>query len=233
MRVISFVLLLSSFLLIGCEDEDLNSVAQAQACLDSIPYEATASELYDLATECQEYVSGISSEKAYVIKCSAEFIKGGVDTKRITQAMARLEDSSNSEAAFMGALAVNEGADINKLVDYCTDSGVVGLQYLSSLSYTGTKMAKIQLGVSFPKVGEDFPDGYPSDGASMITACDGNSSCENAETGEVIYNLKDSYCVGANASSSVCEKIDAAASASNVESSGNYQDFMDSLLSNM
>ena len=97
-----------SFGLLSCEEDEDNKLAKAQQCLDGLNDGSAVAE----AQACAEKVSGLSSPASYVIRCSVGFFVGNVRTTKIAQAFDAYEDAPENEKAqvLIGALAQNTTA---------------------------------------------------------------------------------------------------------------------------
>jgi hypothetical protein len=74
------------FFLTSCEDKNDDKIYNAQRCLDT----ATPATV----DTCVDKVAGISSTQAYVIRCSADFLRANITESTIVSALEQL-DSNN------------------------------------------------------------------------------------------------------------------------------------------
>lgn len=183
--------------LLGCEDKDTNAVAKAQECLDK------AREAADAAA-CRGLIEGKSSQQAYIVRCSIEFVAGGLTTQKVIDAFkAEKTGSESKEAKLISLLSLggtNPTATADNAAAYCKLSGIPGLIYLANLSVIGTYLN--------PSVNTDLST-YLNDCANGI------GSCSDAAIGTAVISIADSYCTDANSSSDVCAKINTAITEAN------------------
>lgn len=228
-KLVIATLAVSSMFLLGCEDDAVNKIAKAQDCLNKIS-DANTSD----AQNCINIVEGLSSQESYVIRCSAEFLKGGLTTTRVSKSLESLNNTggSKNEAAFMGLLALKSGGNEDNLLTYCQNSNVPGLVYMGTMSYTGTKMAKAA-GISDGDMdNSNFPTTTQVN--NMISNCDGDAAaCNNEETGQAVFLMSQTYCTGNKKDDPVCQKTDQALASAGGADNPNYATFMDNLLTEL
>lgn len=146
MKKLILLLAAISLSLSGCQETEQDKIADAQSCLD----ESSSST----AQACVDMVSGIESKGAYLIRCSAMFIREGfMDASRLSDAMDAIENDggANGSTAMMTVLsfrnlgvtpAENEAA-ANLAVSYCDQAGSKGLLMLASISAIATTSAAL------------------------------------------------------------------------------------------
>lgn len=183
----------------GCEDKETNSVAKAQACLDKA---RSSSE----AGACRGLIEGKSSQQAYIVRCSIEFVAGGLTTSKVADAFKAQKDNAttNKEAALIALLSLGDKTTADNAAAYCKLSGIPGLIYLANLSVIGTYMTDAISG---------FDPNNPSSAASLISGCANGGSggvCDDAVIGAAVISIGESYCNGGNSDSDVCSKVNQA-----------------------
>lgn len=201
--------------LLGCKAQEDDDLSKAQACLDSV----SESHPED-ADDCMPYVEKYTSQQANILKCSILITSGGLMENKIVKASAILKDSTqtNKTMSFMSVLSLNvpnvtkgyeKAVEAN---EYCEQSGVSGLKYLSNIIVAGTYFAKTMdsLGIT----GLD-----PTNAASVNTAaqalladCAGatpSAACTSDATtvGNAVISISTSYCASSGASKEVCDQI--------------------------
>lgn len=188
-------LLTLSLLAVSCEEEIDNKMNSAQECLDQLPSTATEAQ----ARACSSIIAGIESSQAYVIRCSVEFIAGGITTANIINAVETIQNlpASQQPAQLMAALDQGTGTQAQTTYDACKKSGVPSLEYIAALSLSGTLMI------------EATGQGDPS---NFLLACQTPNTCPDAEIGTVVTSMYGSYCIGDAADSEVCRDISSAIS---------------------
>lgn len=198
--------------LFGCEDKDTNAVAKAQECLDK------AREAAD-AVACRGLIEGKSSQQAYIVRCSIEFVAGGLITSKIAQAFTKQKEvGSNKEATLMSVLSLGDTTTADNAAAYCKLSGIPGLIYLANLSLIGTYMN--------PSNNPNFnPDTFLSDCQSMTPP----PVCNSTAISAAVISIADSYCTDANSSSDVCNKVNTAITEANGSSEEIAKKFFEAL----
>ncbi|MCC7404413.1 MAG: hypothetical protein IT288_08440 [Bdellovibrionales bacterium] len=179
----------------GCEDEEKNSISEAQACLDAA---RTAVD----AKACRGILEGKSSQQAMIVRCAIEVVAGGLVTSKVSSAFQELENSTNDkEATMMGIMANEDGPTAAETAAaYCNASGLKGLQYLANLSVIGTYM--------IAAVGT-----WNGDGQALLNQCLTPGSCNDAAIGTAVISIGSSYCNNADADQGVCSEINQAIAA--------------------
>lgn len=157
------VLLFSFFLFTACEDDEQSKLVEAQACLDA----ATSAT----ALNCSNLISSLTSEQAYVIKCSSRFLARGLDEGKIVAAIQELssDNGTNPTSTAISNLAVMDDADnptsydtsfAQETLSTCNNSGSAGLSALASFSSIATSVGALVSAESCidanPSNGEDY-----------------------------------------------------------------------------
>lgn len=126
-------------LLSSCGPKDSDKVGDAQMCLDT----ATAANV----GECVEKVSGIESPGAYVIRCSADFIKQGFgDPKVIVDTFKNLTDNpTNGTKAFLSAMVFGTTAEADSAYNNCQKTGQKGFTTLAMAVKSATYILSLGL----------------------------------------------------------------------------------------
>ena len=117
---------------VGCESEEDDLLAQAQACLNE-----NVDNPSGLAG-CKKFLSGINTQQSRQIGCSIEFGVAGMTQARIIAAFEVIDDEAavaNKEAKFMTLFSLNSVAAADQLVSVCTNTGSEGLEFIA-VSYT-------------------------------------------------------------------------------------------------
>jgi len=194
--------------LLGCESDEDNKLASAQACLDTLTQTSSTAS----AQACESKVSGLTTPESYVIRCSVGFFVGGVRENTIVNAYIAYEAATGNlkTAALMGGLSMSGGsnaaniAQANLTYSHCEKSEVPSLIYMASLSQMGTLVTN--------------SGGSPSsDPATFLATCSNGGSggvCNDTLVGTALTTLYDSSCMGSLADSVVCQKAKSAIQAS-------------------
>jgi len=194
----------------GCQEgEEADKIAQAQSCLDKVN-DATPTD----ANACMTSIVNLTSQRAYVLKCSITFTAGGLTTTKIANAYKALKNNAtNKEMIYMGTLALTPPSTATTAAEYCNLSGSAGLIYLAQLSVIGSAMMAA-VG-SFDPTSGTAPS--LSDAQAAISACSNGGSggvCDDAVVGNAVITIGQTYCSGDNANVGVCSKMTAAINAS-------------------
>ncbi|MEO0335318.1 MAG: hypothetical protein AAF202_02935 [Pseudomonadota bacterium] len=211
--------------LVGCEDEELSKIAEAQACLDDIPTDIDQAEdnkglargtIWQKAVNCADKLDGVSSQQANIIKCGAYLTGGGIDTARILDAAQQLNDlAADSNAIYLAALTLNRPDDtvVNEdLADLaqkaCTDTDLDSYIFIGNMAAAGTALS-----AAFGGAGIDVSDPSnidPSQIDSAISACGSDSDCQET-IAESAVEIADTYCDSSAADDNeVCGDIQSA-----------------------
>ncbi len=201
----ALILFTGAFIIVasGCETNEQNKVAEAQQCLDRLSDSATAAD----AQPCLNFISGITSPSAYVIRCSVDFLAAGINPTQLIAAFQAMKTQSSAQqtATLMGALAESAVAPLTALqtaqatLNDCVSSETPSLIYLAGVSVTGTALV----------VG-----GGSATPATFIANCQATpASCSPDVIGSAAVTLASSYCTGSNVTSEVCITINSAVAA--------------------
>lgn len=130
-----FLLLAVSSVFLGCEQKEDDQIYSAQICLNN----ATAGTV----DTCLAKIAGVSSARAFVLRCSAEFIRANITTSTIVTAIEDIEDNDagNTEdptIEFYNQFSFTSTSSANVAVDNCTASGSEGLKLLALSAKTAT-----------------------------------------------------------------------------------------------
>jgi hypothetical protein len=128
-------LLAVSCVFIGCEEKEDDQIYSAQICLNT----ATAGTV----DSCLAKISGVSSARAFVLRCSAEFIRANITTSTIVTAIENIEDNDagNTEdptIEFYNQFSFASTVSASVAVTNCTASGSEGLKLLALSAKTAT-----------------------------------------------------------------------------------------------
>lgn len=220
-----FALVLATTL-VGCNEQEQDDLAKAQACLDKVPQSNPTA-----ADECLQYVANYDSQQANILKCSIYTTSGGLVENKVVNAYKALKDDteSNKTAVYMAYLALNL-PDVDsaytkaELADrYCQASGVPGMMYLSKIILSGTTfnyaIKNLPSGAG-SGTGIDFNDPAAASAAvqNLLNECTGltpPASCTNSlnTLGGATVALANQYCSNANADQNVCASINGAVDA--------------------
>lgn len=195
-RTISIALMMTAgVLLSGCEKEEDIKLASAQECID---YARTESE----ADRCYALVSGIESEKAYLIRCSSHYIAQGFTGSRFASAFQRLKDNPTSGqdpmATAMAYLIFARTSTLhtadNAVAD-CNRSGVRSMKRLATLTKLATVVATAGLG-SIPTTAN--PESGSFDVTQITTAINtlvgSGSAADKENIGNIAVQANEAYC---------------------------------------
>jgi len=142
LSVTTFLMLLSCQ---GTKPEE-SLIVEAQNCLDKVGFQEG-----DAAQNCVAPLASLDSPQAYLLKCSALFIKYGfANPQRLILIAEQIENSGGSgttgTAAAIGLLAfdgANAAADSQSVMDYCSKSGSKGMTIMASLASVATVINKL------------------------------------------------------------------------------------------
>lgn len=200
----------AAFLVVGCEDDEMNDMAKAQQCLDGI-----SSSNYAAANDCINYIAQYDTPEANIIKCSAKILSGGLTTEKMVNAYKNITDGSvaNRETAFIAVLALDPSSRATEAKPYCARSGQKSLIYISNLAVVGSLMAENLVlggGNYDPTDPESVPT--PAEVAEILTDCQPPATCNGSHEaiGTSIVTLSSSYCTGNNATNEICTMVNSA-----------------------
>jgi hypothetical protein len=128
--------------LAGCEKSEDKAIASAQACLDK----ATGSAA---ANACLEKINGYTSQKAYLVRCSANFVAQGFTGQRLADAFQSIKSSgsgggsTNSMTSALGYFTFGSTAAMTEAATNCEKSGVRSMQRLATMANLATTLADL------------------------------------------------------------------------------------------
>jgi hypothetical protein len=202
---------IATIFLVSCEDKEANALAQAQACMDGI-----SSANYADANACMAYVEGYDSQQANILKCSIKMMSGGLTTEKVAEAykaIAVTGGAASNEATFITILALSPASAATDAQVFCDRSGLKGLIYLANLAVVGSTMAAV-----LPPGGYDptDPTSLPTEAEvnQIINDCAPPANCGggHAAIGTSVIDISEEYCVGDNATTSICQTVNDAIS---------------------
>lgn len=128
-------LLAVSSVFVGCESKEDDQIYSAQICLNS----ATSATV----DACLAKIAGVSSSRAFVIRCSAEFIRANITTSTIVAAIENIEDNDSGNTVdptieFYQNFSFSSGASADVAVTNCDASGSEGLRLLALSAKSAT-----------------------------------------------------------------------------------------------
>jgi len=188
-----YLLLLLPFLLIGCEEEELNNYMQARQCLNKASKEQ--------AQGCIGILAGDNSARANKLKCAAGFLEQGLSNARLAQIFSNMQQNSNSgfetfatnlifESSVSASDAKTKATTTNA---YCVASGSTGMALFGSMAATATIMAESVAG--WTGAFDDFS------GRDL-----GSASGNEVDLGNNILAIQNSFCV-TDPTNEVCSQI--------------------------
>ncbi len=199
--------------LTSCETAEDRQIAAAQDCIDTAKVSADADRCYSL-------VDGLESEKAYLIRCSANYIAQGFTGTRMASAFQRLKDDNGSGqdpmSTVMAYLVFSNTAathSVDNAVSNCTKSGVRSMKRLVTMSKLATFITTAGLG-SIPANANPLDASFdPAQISTAITNLAGSGSAADKENvGNIAITAQTAYC---NAGSSfenneICKNLNQA-----------------------
>lgn len=209
-------MLVMTFSLSSCEDEEANNIAKAQDCLDKITSTNFAS-----AESCMEFVNKYDTQQANIIKCSVKLLAAGLTTQRIAKAYTAISDSTytNKEAALISIFAL-DATKATQAQGYCTKTQLNGFIYVANMVLIGSQMAAAAAAAGIPGYTYDptVPSNFPTDAEvdAILDNCTSDfttTNCNHAAMGAAVETISESYCAGNNADTDVCKKINEAVTA--------------------
>lgn len=141
LRVLPAILL--CLFIVSCEDKDDDKTFQAQRCLDT----ATPATV-DI---CVNMVAGISSNKSFVIRCSADFIRQNITNATIVQALEDLDDNAPGQNAAVKLYENFKFDTVNnaeKAVSNCQATGSNNLTMLAVSARMATVLTNINANIT-------------------------------------------------------------------------------------
>lgn len=182
-------------LLTSCETPDDQKLAVAQDCID-------AAKTSTDADRCYAAVDGIETEKAYLIRCSANYIAQGFTGPRFAAAFQRLKDEPTSGqdpmATVMAYVIFSKASTLHSVdnaVTNCTKSGVRGMIRLATMSKLATFIAQAGLGgipASADPLNPAFNPAQISTAIANLAAS--GSAADQAAIGAIAIQSSEAYC---------------------------------------
>lgn len=221
---------LATLILSGCETAEDRQLASAQDCIDS-------ARTADDADRCYALVEGLENEKAYLIRCSANYIAQGFTGERMASAFQRLKDGDGGGqspmATAMAYLVFSNPSAVHSVdsaVLNCTRSGVRSMQRLVTMSKLATFITQQGLGGgAIPANANPLDPSFdPATIQNAITNLAGGTDTDKETVGTIALQMNDAYC-GAGSSftgNEICLKLGDAISTG----SGNAKDIGEQLL---
>lgn len=202
-----FLSLLSIAAITGCELPEDKQIYAGQECIDAATTAADADRCYNL-------VSGLTSEKAYLIRCSSHYVAQGFTGQRFASAFQRLKDGSSSGqdpmATAMAYMVFSVSSTLHTAdtaVSDCNLSGVRSMKRLATMTKLATFVAQQGLGsIPDPNAGGFNPSQISTAITNLVNS---NDPTANATIGALAQQANEQYC---NAGSSfsgneVCTNI--------------------------
>lgn len=199
-----FGLILMISFLSSCKKSDADSVADAQRCLDK----STSSTV----NACLDYVQGIETEAAYLIRCSASFIfQDFTNPTRLSNIAEQMKNSgSSSSTVALGMLSFSKPTDVNQAASLanstfqdCVKSKSKGMILLSAMANIASSANAAGVGDIVDKCDSTSP-GYNATDCENATK-DGICNASPATVGNATLIAYQQSCLGSNQqNSSVC-----------------------------
>ena len=215
---ILFTILVPLALLTSCETPEDRQLASAQTCIDN----ATTA---DDADRCYEIVSGLESEKAYLVRCSANFIAQGFTGPRFATAFQRLKDNPSSGqdpmATVMAYLVFTRTSTTHtadNALTNCTRANVRSMVRLATMAKLATFIATVGLG-SIPASADPLSGSFnPATISTAIATLAGSGSAANQTVvGTIAVQASEAYCNEGSTFSTneICKNLTTAITAAN------------------
>jgi hypothetical protein len=189
--------------LISCEDKEDDKIFGAQTCLDH----ATAATV----DACVAMIAGINTNRAYIIRCSADFKRNGIDATTIVQAIEDLDNANvnSSETLYKKLVFGGAGSPNQTLADQAVDNcAATGSQVLLTLAQTASTATTLQVIAN-------------ALGGGDIANLDPNAMTDQQliDVAEQMLDLYPTACTtgGPLASSDACKDMEEAATAAHVD----------------
>jgi hypothetical protein len=202
------VLILAAFTALSCQKKEIDSISEAQDCLDT----STAST----ALECMQKVEGIETEGAYLIRCSANFIyQEFTSPTRLANIAEQMKAENASPLAAIGLLAFSKPADPNEranlsaaTMEFCAKAKSKGMHLLASMAQIAT-VASTALGDQEQLVNDCNPESPSYDPQTcQDTAKDAVCAAPPAAMGQAALAAYQQSCLGSSQqNSSVCAEF--------------------------
>ena len=191
-------------LLTACESEEDRKLAEAEACINR----ATSGDVA-AANACMNKVAGMTSEDAYLIRCSAHFIAQNISEGTLSTGFATIKNATSGGVPtttyamsflLFGNIA---GHDINTAMSDCNQSGAVSLYKIVQLSSLGNTLS----------FGGLAPGATPTDLANAISNFNATATpAQLAEAGAKVLEIKETFCDngGSFSGTDICNKVNQA-----------------------
>ncbi len=137
------ILLSLCLVFIACEEKEDDDIYSAQVCIDrSTQFTVDA---------CLAKISGHTSQRSYVLRCAADFIRAGIDTPTIVQAIVNIDDNSDNNTndpsiLFYEEFTFDDADDATTAVSNCSASGSNNLLILALSAQVATEMNLLAMG---------------------------------------------------------------------------------------
>lgn len=204
-----FSILSGIIFLTGCEKSEEDTIAKAQACLDSATNDTVA--------VCEAMVAGLTGSRAAVIKCSAAFIRQGFTATRFANAFVTLKQQTAGQNATLGMMAYlvfNYGTSntdrltrVENAVSNCNETGLQGMIMFANFAKASTVLACGMPGLTIDPNSPPTPAQLQANLASFTGS--------DADLGASVTAVSTIYC-GSNSSTSsaaFCTQVNQAAAA--------------------
>ncbi len=187
---------LATMILSACETPEDRQLASAQDCID---FARTAGD----ADRCYALVDGLDNEKAYLIRCSANYIAQGFTGERMASAFQRLKDGNGGGqspmATAMAYLVFSNNSSVHSVdsaVLNCTRSGVRSMQRLVTMSKLATFITQTGLGGTIPANANPLDPSFdPATIQNAITNLAGTGTVDDKKNvGNIALQMNDAYC---------------------------------------
>lgn len=203
----------------GCETSDDRTLAAGQACLDSATQATAAS--------CATMVQGLTSQEAYMIQCSADFIQQGFTGSRVVDAIKNINSNSSTTDATTGLIAYmifkNTSPSADHAISVCTSAGSKSMLRLATAAKLATTIASAAGALT--TIDPNSPSAAAQMQAAVQTMLTANNSTNNAAVGSIAVTANTAYCSDGSSykSTQVCTDLSAAlASSSDPAQVGSY-----------
>lgn len=206
---------LGTALLSGCgQQTEADLIAEAQLCLDK----ATAST----AQNCASKIKSLTSQQAYIIRCSADFIEVGFDSpSKLVDALNAMTSSTSGATSLLAALAftshptngstiASASQNADQTFTYCQQSGQKGLSMIAMLAKTATQVAGLG-GISLAS--------QPTAGQiqTAITALVSSGTADTTVGGAVQAVYSSTCATGSVANQDMCDALASAATSASID----------------
>ncbi len=197
-------------ILAACETPEDQKLAGAQNCID-------IAKTSDDADRCTAMVSGVETEKAYLIRCSAGYIAQGFTGARFATAFQRLKDNPSSGQdpmatvmAYMIFTKALPAYTADATLANCTKSGVRSMVRLATMTKLATFIATAGLG-GIPTTADPLNPAFnPAAITTAIANLAGSGSpADQANVGAIAVQMNTAYCNPGSSfeSNEVCTNI--------------------------